>query len=102
MTKQLSDLRRARGKIQEAYSKIIGRFGTQSEILDLLTEALALIKAADVPGGIVEVEAKQVREPVAAETESIAPVVEEVSVAATETEAEPPPTKTRRGMGRKK
>lgn len=54
MTKQLSDLRRARGLIQGAYSKIIGRFGTQSEILDLLTEALTLIKAADVPGGVIE------------------------------------------------
>src|SRR6185295_851522 len=56
MTKQLTDLRRARGLIQQAASKIIGSFGTKTEVLDLLSEALKLIKGADVPGGVIEVE----------------------------------------------
>jgi hypothetical protein len=88
MPKQLTDLRRARGKIQEAYSKIIGRFGTQSEILDLLTEALALIKASDVPGGVEDVPSST--------------PADTASDGAIEAEAEPPPqTPRKRGMGRK-
>lgn len=108
MAKRLSDLRRARGLIQQAYSKVLGRFGTQSEVLDLLSEALKLIKDADVPGGIVDV-----ADPVSEErpASSTTPAEPSGSVgdgtieveATTTTEPEPPArTPFRRGTGRKK
>ena len=98
--KKMTDLRRARGLIQQAYSKIINRFGTESEVLGMLTEALALIKAADVPGGVVEVEADlPAADPQPEATTSGAGSVEVEQETSTDAE---PPRRTRRGMGRKK
>ena len=77
--------------VQRALDKLINRFGSTSEVIGELRAALAALDKE---------EAKQGR-PVAVETEAITPVVEEVSTAA-EPEAEPPPTKTRKGTGRKK
>ena len=77
--------------IDRAIEKLINRFGNTSDVIGELRGALAAMDKQ---------EAKQEREPVAVETESIPPVVEEVSTAATE-EAEPPP-KARKSKGRKK
>ena len=77
--------------IDRALDKLINRFGNTSDVIGELRGALAALDKQ---------EAKQEREPVAVETESIPPVVEEVSTAATE-EAEPPP-KARKSKGRKK
>ena len=77
--------------VQRALDKLINRFGNTSDVIGELRGALAAMDKQ---------EAKQVREPVAVETESIPPVVEEVSTAATE-EAKPSP-KARKGTGRKK
>jgi hypothetical protein len=92
---EFTELRRARGKIQEAYSKIIGKFGRTSDILDLLTEALALLKSVDVPGGVREVEE-------AAAAAPPEPVTIEDHIGSLT--AEPPPNKTprKRSMGRSK
>jgi hypothetical protein len=101
--KQLSDLRRARGLIQQAYSKIIGKFGTNTEVLDLLTEALSLIKAADVPGGVVEVEEPAGAKAAPAETKTGYMTPEEFREERDKAvEAEPPPKNSRqRSMGKK-
>ena len=40
----MDDVRRARGLIQGAYSKLLGRFGSESDALESLVEALGLLK----------------------------------------------------------
>ena len=44
MTNVSDDVRRARGLIQGAYSKLIGRFGSESAVIEDLVEALGLLK----------------------------------------------------------
>ena len=84
----------ARLAIERAISKLINRFGKESDVIGELRAALAAIDKK---------EAKQVREPVAVETEAAVPAVAEVSTAASP-EAEPPPETPARRMygGRKK
>lgn len=79
--------------VERALSKLIGRFGTTGEVIGELRAALAALDKQ---------EAKQVREPAAAVTEADIPASADVPSPASETEAEPPPKKTRRGTGRKK
>ena len=44
MTAQVDNVRKARSRIQFAYSHLIGRFGSESDALEALVEALELLK----------------------------------------------------------
>lgn len=85
----MSDNSEVRLAVERALSKLIGRFGTTSDVIGELRAALAALDKQ---------EAKQGR-PASGEMEAIPAV--EVSPQA-EPEAEPPPKKTRKGTGRKK
>ena len=75
----------ARLAVERAISKLINRFGTDSEVIGELENAVALLK---------KTEAVAVVEPTP-------PAVEEAT-ATVQPEAEPPPKKTHTGYGRKK
>ena len=44
MTEQVDSARKARGRIQFAYSRLIGRFGPESDVIEALVEGLGLLK----------------------------------------------------------
>ena len=44
MTEQVDNVRKARGHIQFAYSRILGRFGPESDVIEALVDALGLLK----------------------------------------------------------
>ena len=44
MTAQVDNVHKARSRIQFAYSRIIGRFGSEADVIEALVEGLELLK----------------------------------------------------------